>query len=184
MSTPPPTRQPGLPAGLMATLRVLSALATVIAFLLFGVSLLGAIPGLWSLRGAAGAPAGPSSATSAAASAPSPTPSSGGTDGAGEAARTVAAGGAEATGDSAALWKRNCQPCHGPGGVPSPMGAKLGARDLTSPAAQALGDADLKRSIADGKGKMPAFKAILGPGDIDALVAHIRGLRDTAAPAR
>ena len=181
--SPPGAQRPGLPAGLMPTLRVVSAVATVLAFLLFGVSLLGSLPGLWSLRGAAGHDAGRIAAGMGAVAISPPAPLPRDTAG-GAAERTLATDGPPAAGDAAALWRRGCQLCHGRDGVPSPMGVKLGARDLTSPAAQALPDADLRRSISEGKGKMPAFRASLTPADIDSLVGLVRGLRKDPGPPR
>ena len=84
---------------------------------------------------------------------------------------------ADAT-DSAAVFKTNCAACHGADGRgQSPMGKALHVKDLASDDVQALSDQQLKTIIAEGKGKMPAYKSKLSDDDIAALVAFIRTLR-------
>lgn len=80
--------------------------------------------------------------------------------------------------DPAAVYKTNCAACHGADGKgQGPMGKALHVKDLASDEVQALSDQDLKKIIADGKGKMPAYKSKLSDDDIAALVTFIRSLR-------
>jgi cytochrome c6 len=78
--------------------------------------------------------------------------------------------------DAATLYKSKCVVCHGADGTgDTPMGKKLGAKSLKSPEVQKESDSDLKGSISNGKGKMPAYKT-LTPEQIDALVKYAREL--------
>ena len=80
--------------------------------------------------------------------------------------------------DGAAIYKAKCAMCHGPDGAgQTPMGKNMKLRDLRSAEVQKQTDAELVKWIADGKGKMPAYKGKLTPADIDALVAFIRTLK-------
>ncbi len=77
--------------------------------------------------------------------------------------------------DGAALYKAKCAACHSADGTgSSPMGKKLGIRDLGSAEVQKLTDAELAKTTADGKGKMPPFKGKLSDEEIAAVVKHIR----------
>ena len=81
--------------------------------------------------------------------------------------------------DGAALYKAKCAMCHGPDGAgQTTMGKNLKLRDLGSEDVQKQKDADLVKWIADGKGKMPAYKGKLTAEEIDALVAFIRTLKN------
>ncbi len=83
-----------------------------------------------------------------------------------------------ATPDGAALFKTNCAICHGPDGrAQTPAGKSMKVRDLTSAEVQKLSDAELTAIISYGKGKMPSYKARLGPDDIKQLIAHIRAFK-------
>lgn len=80
--------------------------------------------------------------------------------------------------DGAAIYKAKCAMCHGPDGAgQTPMGKNMKLRDLRSADVQKQTDAELVKWIADGKGKMPAYKGKLTPADIDALVAFIRTMK-------
>ena len=80
--------------------------------------------------------------------------------------------------DGAAIYKSKCAMCHGPDGAgQTTMGKNLKLRDLRSAEVQKQTDAELAKWIADGKGKMPAYKGKLTPADIDAVVAFIRTLK-------
>ena len=77
--------------------------------------------------------------------------------------------------DGAATYKAKCAMCHGADGAgQTPMGKNMNLRDLRTADVQKQTDAELVKWIADGKGKMPAYKAKLAAADIDALVAHMR----------
>ena len=80
--------------------------------------------------------------------------------------------------DGAAIYKAKCAMCHGPDGAgQTPMGKNMKLRDLRSAEVQKQTDAELTKWIADGKGKMPAYKGKLTPADIDALVGYIRSIK-------
>ncbi len=80
--------------------------------------------------------------------------------------------------DGAAIFKAKCAMCHGPDGKgETSMGKSLKLRDLGSADVQKQTDADLKKIIEDGKGKMPAYKAKLAASEADALVAFLRTLK-------
>ena len=80
--------------------------------------------------------------------------------------------------DGAAIYKAKCAMCHGADGAgQTAMGKNMKLRDLRSAEVQKQTDAELVKWIADGKGKMPAYKGKLTPADIDALVAFIRTLK-------
>lgn len=80
--------------------------------------------------------------------------------------------------DGAAIYKAKCAMCHGPDGAgQTTMGKNMKLRHLGSAEVQKQTDAELVKWIADGKGKMPAYKSKLTPADIDALVAFIRTLK-------
>jgi mono/diheme cytochrome c family protein len=55
------------------------------------------------------------------------------------------------------------------------MGQKLGVKSYKSPDIKKQSDADLKNSITNGKGKMPAYKS-LTPEQVDGLVKYVREL--------
>jgi len=77
----------------------------------------------------------------------------------------------------AAAFDKSCKGCHGAAGVPNPAMAKMFPTipDLTSAKAQGISDADIKKAIAEGKGKMPAVKNLSGsPDDV---VAFVRSLK-------
>lgn len=77
--------------------------------------------------------------------------------------------------DGAALYKAKCAACHAADGSgSSPMGKKMGLRDLGSAEVQKMTDAQLTTITADGKGKMPPFKSKLSDEDIAAVVKHLR----------
>ncbi len=82
---------------------------------------------------------------------------------------------ADAGVDGAAIYKSKCAMCHGPDGKgQTTMGKNLKLKDLGSAEVQKMTDAELNKLIADGKGKMPAYKGKLDQASIDALIAHIR----------
>lgn len=77
--------------------------------------------------------------------------------------------------DGAAVYKSKCATCHGADGKgQTPMGKKMGLRDLGSPDVQKQTDKQLYDWTAVGKGKMPAYKDKLSDDEIKALVAHMR----------
>ena len=84
-----------------------------------------------------------------------------------------------AAADGAAIYKGKCAMCHGPDGAgQTPAGKSMKVRDLRSPEVQKAVDADLARIIADGKGKMPAYKTQLSAEEIATVVGFIRTLKN------
>ena len=80
--------------------------------------------------------------------------------------------------DAAALYKDKCALCHGADGTgKTPVGKSMKVRDLRSNDVQKQDAKALFKVIADGKGKMPAFKSKLSTTDIDALVAFIKAMK-------
>jgi len=92
------------------------------------------------------------------------------------AAPSAFAGGSDS--DGPAIYKAKCAMCHGPDGAgQTPMGKNLKLRSLGAADVQKQTDADLTKVIADGKGKMPAYKGKLTPADIDAVLDFIRTMK-------
>ena len=80
--------------------------------------------------------------------------------------------------DGAAVYKAKCASCHGPDGKgETGIGKSMKLKSLGSSEVQKTSDADLTKIIADGKGKMPAYKGKLSDDEIKALVAFIRTLK-------
>ncbi len=79
--------------------------------------------------------------------------------------------------DAAPTYKTKCAACHGADGKgETPMGKKMGMRDLASPEVQKMSDDELSAIIADGKDKMPSYKKSLQPAQIKDLVGYVRAL--------
>jgi mono/diheme cytochrome c family protein len=78
-----------------------------------------------------------------------------------------------------AIYEAKCQKCHGPNGEGKDSIAKmlkvelkhLGAKDV-----QAKSDADLKKIITAGEGKMKPVADVTGK-DLDNVVAYVRTLK-------
>jgi len=91
-------------------------------------------------------------------------------------AMIVASAGMAWAADAAATWASQCASCHGKDGSGNTaMGKKLGIKDYTKE--QSFSDAEAAKVIADGKGKMKAYKGKLSDADIKALVAYVRSLK-------
>ena len=79
--------------------------------------------------------------------------------------------------DAAALYKAKCASCHAADGSgDTAMGKAMKLRDLRSADVQKQTDKELYTLTADGKGKMPAYKAKLSEAEINGLVAYMRDL--------
>jgi mono/diheme cytochrome c family protein len=77
--------------------------------------------------------------------------------------------------DAAAIYKSKCAACHGADGKgQTVMGKNFHLRDLGSEAVQKQKGEEIENIIANGKGKMPAYKGKLSEAEIDALVTYIR----------
>lgn len=82
-----------------------------------------------------------------------------------------------AASDGAATYKAKCASCHGPDGSgQTAIGKKMSLRDLGSADVQKQTDAELYAWTADGKAKMPAYKAKLSEEEINGLVTFMRTL--------
>ncbi|MCA1555314.1 MAG: cytochrome c [Acidobacteria bacterium] len=83
------------------------------------------------------------------------------------------------TKDARALYGSNCATCHGKNGRAKTFKAKLNhARDLTDVAWQAeVTDERIYNSIANGRGKMPAFGKKFSPQEIESVAAYVRSLK-------
>ena len=93
------------------------------------------------------------------------------------ATATILWGTALAAQDAAANYKAKCSACHGADAKgETPVGKKMGIKDLASPEVQKMSDAELTAVISDGKNKMPSYKKSLKPDQIKELVAYIRSL--------
>jgi cytochrome c6 len=78
--------------------------------------------------------------------------------------------------DGAAIFKSRCAICHGADGSGNtPTGKSLKLKSLGSPEIQKLTDAEIAKSLTDGKGKMPPTK--LPPADIEAVIKFVRTLK-------
>ncbi len=73
-----------------------------------------------------------------------------------------------------AEYDKACKSCHGAAGAANPAIAKMtkvAMRDLASAEVQAQSDAELKKTITDGSGKMKPSK---GVQNADNVVAYVR----------
>ncbi len=78
-----------------------------------------------------------------------------------------------------AIYDRACKTCHGADGTPNPGIAKMmkvDMKDLKSDDVQNMSDADIKKIVTDGKGKMKPVKSVSGEA-IDNVVAYIKTLK-------
>jgi predicted CXXCH cytochrome family protein len=92
------------------------------------------------------------------------------------ASLALAAGDASA---GKAVYDKSCKSCHGASGAANPAIVKMmkvDIKDLTAADVQALSDADLKKIITDGQGKMKPVKSVTGK-DLDNVVAYVRSLK-------
>src|SRR5205823_13393451 len=86
---------------------------------------------------------------------------------------SVAAGMAADAKAGQAVYDKSCKSCHGADGTPNAAIAKMmkvEMKDLKSAEVQGMSDADIKKVIADGKGKMKPIKTVTG-ADADNVVA-------------
>ena len=73
------------------------------------------------------------------------------------------------------LYDSTCAKCHGPDGTGSTVvGKAVGAKDLNSPEAKKLTDAEVHAQIEQGKGNMPPFGGTLNKAQIDSLIPIVR----------
>jgi mono/diheme cytochrome c family protein len=80
--------------------------------------------------------------------------------------------------DGKALYEKSCKTCHGASGEGNAKIAamlKVEIRHLGSPEVQAKSDAELKKAIVAGVGKMKPVK--MSGSDADSVVAFVRTLK-------
>jgi cytochrome c6 len=78
---------------------------------------------------------------------------------------------------ASATYKAKCAGCHGADGKASTgAGKALGAHDFGSEEVAKMSDADLVKTVTDGKNKMPAYGKSMKEPEIKDLVAYIREL--------
>jgi len=78
-----------------------------------------------------------------------------------------------------AAYEKACKSCHGPDGTSNPALGKMlkvDIHDLKSADVQSMTDADLKKIITDGKGKMKPVSSVSGTA-VDDVVAYVRALK-------
>jgi mono/diheme cytochrome c family protein len=83
--------------------------------------------------------------------------------------------------NGADVFNKSCKGCHGEGGAaPNEMVSKMFGVPipvLASPEVQAAkSDADIRKAITEGKGKMPAVKSVTG-ASVDDVIAYIHTLK-------
>ncbi|MGA8740690.1 MAG: cytochrome c [Terracidiphilus sp.] len=77
-----------------------------------------------------------------------------------------------------AVYKANCQSCHGSAGTPSPGIAKMmGVKAISDPDMKKLSEADMIASVKSGKGKMKAMSPKLTDEQIKDAVTYFRSLK-------
>jgi mono/diheme cytochrome c family protein len=81
--------------------------------------------------------------------------------------------------DASRLYEKKCAECHGKDGRSKSLKGKFShARDLTDAEwQQRVSDERIYNSIANGKGKMPAFGKKLSDAEISSLATYVRGLK-------
>jgi mono/diheme cytochrome c family protein len=79
---------------------------------------------------------------------------------------------------AATLYAKHCVSCHGRDGrSKTSKGKRNHARNLTETDWQgAVSDERVFNSIANGRGKMPAFSKKMSDAEIDAMVSYVRAL--------
>ena len=86
---------------------------------------------------------------------------------------------ASAAGDAAAgqaTYDRACKSCHGATGqhnLSIAKAMKVTMKDLGSSDVQSMTDAEMKKAVTDGFGKMKPIKSVSG-ADLDNVVAYLR----------
>jgi cytochrome c6 len=83
---------------------------------------------------------------------------------------------AQAAGE--AVYKANCQSCHGSAGTPNPGIAKaMGVKPANDPEYKKTSAADMIAAVKDGKGKMKAFSGKLTDAQIKDAVDYFRSFK-------
>ncbi len=74
--------------------------------------------------------------------------------------------------DGAAVFASRCVMCHGKDGKGTPVGQKMGAKDLSQEKGEAK---EIEQVVKNGKGKMTAFGNKLSPEEIQAVAKYVAG---------
>jgi mono/diheme cytochrome c family protein len=92
---------------------------------------------------------------------------------------------ASAQSDGQKLYDTNCAKCHGPDGTGNTqIGKAVGAKDLNSPEAKKLTDAEIHTQIEQGKNNMPPFGGTLNKAQIDSLIPVVRAFSKKPAAGK
>jgi len=78
-----------------------------------------------------------------------------------------------------AAYDKSCKSCHGPDGTANPAIGKMfkvEMKDLKASEVQSKSDADLKKVVTDGQGKMKPVASVSG-GAVDNVIAYVRSLK-------
>lgn len=79
--------------------------------------------------------------------------------------------------DAKQQFQQKCSLCHGADGrSQTTMGKNLGSPDLTSDVVKKAPDAQIKTTIENGKGKMPAYGKVLGQQGVTEMIKYVRAL--------
>ncbi len=85
-----------------------------------------------------------------------------------------------AAGDAAKgkdVYAAKCKTCHGADGTPNAGMAKaMGIKPMSDKAIQAKSDAELKKEVSEGFGKMKPIAGLAG-ADLDNVIAFVRTLK-------
>ena len=77
-----------------------------------------------------------------------------------------------------AVYKANCQSCHGSAGTPNPGISKaMGVKPATDPDYKKTSEADMIAAVKNGKGKMNAFSGKLTDAQIKDSVDFFRSFK-------
>ena len=77
-----------------------------------------------------------------------------------------------------AIYKQNCEVCHGTDGqANTPIAKALKAQSLKAPVIIKKSDAELMEFVKKGKGNMPAFGTKLNDLQIKEVIAYVRTLQ-------
>ena len=77
-----------------------------------------------------------------------------------------------------AIYKANCQSCHGTSGTPTPGMAKMmGVKPASDPSYKSVSAADMIAAVKNGKGKMHPFASKLTDPQIKDVVTYFRTLK-------
>jgi mono/diheme cytochrome c family protein len=82
---------------------------------------------------------------------------------------------ADATAGKAA-YDKSCKSCHGADGTPNAAVAKMMKVDISDLKSTSLSDADMKKVITEGKGKMQPVASVTG-ASVDNVIAYVRSLK-------